>query len=225
MYPVADQVGSSALPDDAVFWLPDDDEPDDDDESDDEYDGYDSDEAESGIGFFQGSWRIQNTTVDKASEYLDLERRIATAAARLAPTTADYNRLVDAVEAGGAGDPAEDLSGLEREAVGDFGWDIPPDLGGLEVGVAGLSYALNAVGIVTAASCRGHTPPSWSKAPVVSFAADRVRAVQLQRMVARTGCTFFVDDVRPNLLVVHGRSVTHTMALADALIDHADRFG
>jgi hypothetical protein len=63
MYPVADQVGSSTLPDDALFWSPDDDEPDGEDESDDEYDGYDSGEPESGISFFQGSWRIRNTTL------------------------------------------------------------------------------------------------------------------------------------------------------------------
>jgi hypothetical protein len=134
--------------------------------------------------------------------------------------------MVDAVEAGGLGDPAEDLSDLEREAVGDLGWDIPPDLGGLEVGVAGLSYGLNAVGIVTAASCRGHTGrTAWSIAPVVSFAADRQQALHLQRLVSRTGCTFFIDDVRRNLLVVHGRSVTHTMALADAVIEQAEQFG
>lgn len=73
--------------------------------------------------------------------------------------------------------------------------------------------------VLAAASCRGHPEPdSWSAVPVVMFAADRLHAEMLQPLVESSGCGFDFDPVRPELLVVNGRSVEDTLRLAGGLI-------
>jgi len=98
-------------------------------------------------------------------------------------------------------------------------------LEGLEAGVAGLVYALSAAGMYPAASCRGHPEPdSWSAIPVVMFAADRPHAEALQPLVESSGCGFGLDPVRPELLVINGRSVQDTLRLGHAVLDSIDFF-
>jgi hypothetical protein len=170
-----------------------------------------------GIGEFHDTWRITDATVDKARDYLDAERSLAHAIGGLANDPDHFDRLADVVEGGYVGAPDEGLSPAEQEGLGDFAWDIPPDLGDLEIGVVGLTCALNADGLVTAASCRGHVgPAAWSPAPVVSFAATQRLARALQPLAAEASCTFFIDDMRPKLMVVYGRSILSTMALGEA---------
>ena len=95
-------------------------------------------------------------------------------------------------------------------------WD---SLESLEAGVAGLVYALSAAGMFPAASCRGHADPdAWSAFPVVMFAADRPHAEALQPLVESSRCGFDLDPVRPELLVVKGRSVEDTLRLGRAVL-------
>lgn len=211
-YPIAPPVGSANLPEHATFWTP---ENDDESELDNESDG-----GMPGIGCFHDTWRISGATIEEAAAYLTDERRMATAVAVLAQDDGHFDRLAYAVEGGNVGNIDEGLSAAEQAALTEFAWDVPPDLGELEIGVVSLSYALNAVGVITAASCRGHAGAhAWSSAPVVSFAATRQQADDLQPLVAKSGCTFVVDDVRPDLLVVHGQSILNTMDLAALIIE------
>jgi hypothetical protein len=76
-----------------------------------------------------------------------------------------------------------------------------------------------------AASCRGHAEPdAWSAIPVVMFAADRAHAEALQPLVESSGCGFGLDQVRPEFLVINGRSVQDTVRLAQAVLDSIDVF-
>jgi hypothetical protein len=98
-------------------------------------------------------------------------------------------------------------------------------LEGLEAGVAGLVYALSAAGMFPAASCRGHADSdAWSVIPVVMFAANRAHAEALQPLVEGSGCGFDFDPVRPELLVINGRSVEDTLRLARAVLASIEVF-
>ena len=99
-------------------------------------------------------------------------------------------------------------------------------VGGLELGVAGLVYALNAVGILTAASCRSHSAShrQWANYPVVIFAASRQQLEILQPMVEAAGCGFDFDPGRPRFVGVYGPSIEEMMKLASTILDAGDTF-
>jgi hypothetical protein len=59
---------------------------------------------------------------------------------------------------------------------------------------------------------------------VVLFAATEFRARALEPLVAEAGCAFTIDPARRELLVVSGQSVTHTMALAELVLEHRNDF-
>jgi hypothetical protein len=141
----------------------------------------------------------------------------------VARNAADFDVLAAAVETGSAGEDddiaAENLTALAPYLTGRTA------LEGLEAGVAGLVYALSAAGMFPAASCRGHPEPdSWSAFPVVMFAADRIHAEALQPLVQGSGCGFDLDPVRPELLVVNGRSVEDTLRLGLAVLASIEVF-
>jgi hypothetical protein len=93
-------------------------------------------------------------------------------------------------------------------------------LEGLELGVAGLVYALASVGCVPAASCRGHSRPhAWAERPIVLLAADRARAEWLRPLVSGAGCGFCLDDVRPQILGIEAPSIDEMTALARLVLD------
>src|SRR5713101_7338219 len=95
----------------------------------------------------------------------------------------------------------------------------------VELGVAGLVYALATVRIIPAASCRGHPGDrAWSDAPVVLFATTEYRAKALQPLVEAADCRFGIDTARRDLLAVAGRSILNTMALADAVLGSRHTF-
>lgn len=225
MYPVLPTIGAERLPPDATYWMPDDaniEQADDDDDLDDGW--YEAPDL-PGIGCFQETWRIVDATIEEAAHYLATERRMAKAIALLARDASHFDLLADTVEGGYVGSCEQGLTPREQTVLGDFAWDVPPELASLEIGVVGLTYALNAIGMVTAASCRGHTDEgAWSSAPVVAFASTETLAHMLQPLAARSGCTFFIDSVRPELLVVCGRSVLDTMKLAEAVIEASGTF-
>ena len=93
------------------------------------------------------------------------------------------------------------------------------------MGVAGLVYALAAVGCWTAASCRGH-PKSYAftDRPVVVLACDRHRASVLQADVQQNHCGLTTDGHREGLLAVEAESVEQMMALALLVTSHRKDF-
>lgn len=206
MFPTSSLSGTVTIPSDATFWMP---KPEDIDEE--------------GIGaVFRETWLIRDVPVGEARRLRRSEHRMAQIVGDLAATVEDFDRLANAVEDGY--DPDEIGEGLaltvvERAALDEFISDETDALDSLELGVAGLVYALATVRIIPAASCRGHPGPgAWSDVPVVLFATTEYRARALQPLVEATGCQFGIDSARPELLAIEGRSILETMALADAVL-------
>jgi len=199
---------TSDLPADAQFWMPKDDELD----------------EESGIGCFEDTRLIHNVPVDEARSVIEREREVVDAIDQLAVTDDDFERLAATAEFGDLDDPANGLSDEEREVLGQWVSDVPANLEGLELGVSGLIHALATVGMVPAASCRSHPEPSWSKSPVVLFAATEAGARALQPLAAEAGCVFAIDEVRPKLLVVRGSTIRNLMTLAELVLSNPHRF-
>lgn len=99
--------------------------------------------------------------------------------ASLATNEHEFDVLASVAETGSANE-VEGITPHQLSALVDH-FPEAEELEDLEIGVAGLVYALAAAGIYPAASCRGHTDPNpWSKSPVVFFAADRSHAEALQ---------------------------------------------
>ncbi len=195
MFPTTEVSGTVELPAAATYWKP-----------------KRSELGDEGLGFFRDVWTIIDVPFDHARELSREERRLATVVSDLAMTAEDFDRLARVVEAGLYAE--SEVTSAERAVLSpliDDEWRFD----GLELGVAGLVCALGAVGIVPAASCRGHHGGrAWSTRPVVYFAATRDRAGALADLIEPTGCRFGIDPERPDLLVVAGRSVEDTMALA-----------
>jgi hypothetical protein len=206
MFPKAVPRGTTALPAAAAFWMPKRDEID-----------------EEGFGFFRDTWLIKDVPVSEAREIMAAERRMAEVIDELTSDADDFERLAVVAESAGIDDPAEDLSEQERVALSEVVSDVP-ELGGLDLGVAGLVYALATVRVLPAASCRSHLSRSWSDAPVVLFAATEFRAKALQPLAEASGCTFVIDESRPSLLAVRGCSIANTMALAEAVMENRNGF-
>ncbi|RDH13122.1 hypothetical protein DVB88_04050 [Tsukamurella pulmonis] len=159
---------------------------------------------------------MDGVSEQEAREAVSLEAAILFGLQSMELGESEFERLASILEYG-------DLSELESE----FGIPISnaPDafiraedmpFCGLEIGVAGLVFALSSRGVYTAASCRSHQPleTSWSQFPVVLFAATRSQAEWLAPAVAVAGCVFERDVHRPNLLAVCGKSVLQMHALA-----------
>jgi hypothetical protein len=188
--------------------------------------------GDDGIGaFFHDTWLIKDVPVREARRLRQEERRIAEIVDHLANTAEDFDRLAHAVEA--RYDPDEpdgsyDLTAAERAKLGEFlpeNEDEDTALDSLELGVAGLVYALATVRIIPTASWRGHPGPrAWSDVPVVLFATTEYRARALQPLVEATDCRFGIDTARPDVLAVTGRSILDTMALADAVLESRQTF-
>ena len=212
MFPTSSLSGSITIPGDATFWMPKPEDIDDD-----------------GIGaFFHDTWLIKDVLVREARRLRQQERRIAEAIGHLATTAEDFDRLTHAVEDGYDPDDGYDLTSTERAELDEFlsnDEDDAPALESLELGVAGLVYALATVRIIPAASCRGHPGNrAWSDVPVVLFATTQYRAGVLQLLAEPTGCRFGIDTARADLLAVTGRSILDTMALADAVLGSRHAF-
>ena len=207
MYPTADIQLDPSLPAGAEHWEPD-------PEEIDEYEGF---------GLFQDVWPITDVSVDDAIAVAREDGLLCQVVGGLARDAADFDVLAAAIETGSVGEDdeitAESLPALTPYLTGKAA------LEGLEAGVAGLVYALSAAGMYPAASCRGHPEPdSWSAIPVVMFAADRAHAEALQPLVESSGCGFGLDPVRPELLVINGRSVKDTLRLGHAVLNSIDVF-
>lgn len=210
MYPRTEVELNVELPSGAEFWTP---EPDDIDEE--------------GFGYFRDVWPIIGVPEDEAREMLNRDRDASSLVSGLASTEPEFDAIARVVETG-VSDYAEDLSVAKLSALGRYiaaDEDDPVPLEGLDVGVAGLVYALSAAGAYPAASCRGHHGDhSWSDVPVVLFAIDQCRASVLAPLVRDAGCGFDIDPARPGLLVVCSASIEGTLALAEAVIGKLPEF-
>jgi len=151
------------------------------------------------------------------------EAHVAAWVDRVARNVDDFELIATAIETAelnGICLPKVDLVELDR-----FLDDERAALEGLEIGVAGLVYALAAIGAFPAASCRGHSGEhAWSDNPVVLFAADRVRAERLQPLVESSGCGFEIDAARPELLIIEAACITNAMSLAQLIFDNHGEF-
>jgi hypothetical protein len=213
MFPTSSLSGSITIPRDATFWMP-----------------KAEDINEEGIGcLLRETWLIKDVPVREARQLRQDERRIAEVVGNLAASVEDFDRLAHAVEDGYDPDTPDErfaLTATERAALDEFvSDDETAVLESLELGVAGLVYALATVRIIPAASCRGHPGDhAWSDVPVVLFATTEYRARALQPLLEATNCRFGIDEARPDLLAVQGRSILDTMALADAILGSRHTF-
>ncbi|MQA87275.1 MAG: hypothetical protein GEV03_22270 [Streptosporangiales bacterium] len=173
--------------------------------------------SEEGFGYFRDTWLIRGVGIREARAIITIESDLVEIAARLAVDDVEFDQVAEAFE-------TSDPEALPRRLFGSaavaeiephLSVDDSPPLDGLELGVAGLVYALGAVGCWPAASCRGHpTAYAWADHPVVFLAADRHRVAVLQPLVAEARCGFATDPARPELLVVQAESMEETTNLA-----------
>jgi hypothetical protein len=173
--------------------------------------------SEEGFGYFRGTWWIGHVPVSDARHTVAFEREVVAALDALAGDEQEFEVLATALE---DFEPESDVplvlrdtpvEGLVRPFIGGYS-----PLGGLEIGVAGLTYALSTVGFRTAASCRAHEGAnSWSDCPVVLFGAHKWRAVLLAELVAEAGCGIGQDR---DMLKVYAPSIRNLMDLAEAVL-------
>jgi len=207
LYPRHDVALNPELPADAEFWTP---EPDDIDE-------------EEGFGYFRDVWPILNVSADEALAVYRRDKALSTLVADLATNEREFDILASVAETG-SDDEVEGITGDQVAALVDH-FPEAEELEGLEIGVAGLVYALAAAGMYPAASCRGHVGPnSWSVLPVVCFAADFPHAQALQPLVEDAGCGFEIDSARRDLLVVTSASIEDTLDLAQRILNGISKF-
>ncbi|WP_409466911.1 hypothetical protein [Amycolatopsis sp. GA6-003] len=204
---------SATIPDEASFWTPTDD-----------------DVTEEGIGFFRGTWLIYEIGEAEAEALLSEDMKLVKLVDSVAQTPEEYDRICSIIEnESGDSEILESLKTTGRyNLIEDHipHEDDPSPLDGLEIGVAGVVYALSAAGFLTAASCRGHTSSnSWSTGPVVFAATDRRHAELLAPIAARSGCGFAWDSSREDLLAIEAPSVSEMLSLANAVLMEVRSFG
>lgn len=205
MYPEFQNELTSKLPSDAKFRTP---KP--------------SEIDEEGFGNFQDVIDLRGTTVEEAQRYLASHLRVLDFIHEHAITPESFEEHANAFEAGGAGETG--LSGVTAGQLDRMMDSYDCDLGGLELGVGALAYALSAAKIFPAASCRSHNTRSWAPYPVVYFASNRSRAELLQELVDLNRCGFETDPNRPDLLVVAASSLVDLLALTHSVVDNLAKF-
>jgi hypothetical protein len=209
MIPVLDYAPDATIPRDASFWMPsEDDIPDD-----------------EGIGYFRNVWMILNEPEDVTKHVIETESDLIALVDRLTVSVEEYEIVATIIERGYTGThPSGQLGELIRAEAPDIMERAPDDelpLYDLELGVAGLSYALSTVGAVPVASCRGHEG-GWSDQPVVFVALDEQRARWLQPLLRESGCGFHISRNREEFLVIDGPSIQHTNTLARRIVREFD---
>lgn len=181
--------------------------------------------SEEGFGWFRGTWFIGRVPIAEAAEVVQEEGQIIAWLDAVAADPLEFEFLAAAIESGEAEDLSDDLRQRAEGAglhsyLSDPG-DLAP-VGGLEIGVSGLTHVLSAAGCLTAASCRSHvTDRSWSDCPVVFFAAPAWRLAILADLIRDAGCGLDADR---GMLKIYGRSVRNTHRLADLIVRERRRF-
>ena len=183
--------------------------------------------SEEGFGGFRDTWVIRDVGVREAKALLEVEGRLIQLADRFARDAEEFDAICSALE---NVDAEEFPARLQSPTIPD---ELAVHLGvgdysptaGLDLGVAGLVYALAAVGCWTAASCRGHAKSyAFTDRPVVVLACDRHRASVLRADVERSRCGLTTDGHREGLLAVEAESVEEMMALALLVAFHRKDF-
>jgi hypothetical protein len=175
--------------------------------------------SDEGFGYFRGTWFIGRVSVEEARSIVSVEAELIQLLDRVASSANQFELLASAIERQDVDQLPDGLhsraleNGLRRFVTG--GEDHHP-LDGLEIGVAGLVYALSALRCLTAASCRSHvTSRSWSDCPVVFFAARAWRIEVLAGLIAAEGCGLRQDR---GMLTVYGPSIQDTHRLAQRIL-------
>ena len=194
----------SLLPVEAGYWMP----------------SLEELEEADQLGDFHDAWLIETDAVE-ALAVIEAESEAVQYIDARATNPLEFDNLADQIEFEQPDVPSD-------EAPDFFSASSRPWHGveGLELGVAGISYALNAIGAITATSCRAHAAMhrNWSEYPVVLFAIDAQRAALLQPLAEHTRCGFEIGDGRPQFLALYAATITDLMALARRIIDHASEF-
>ena len=196
------------IPDGASFWLP----------------APEEIGEEGTIGYFHDTWNLVGVTADEAEEVVAWEQAGLVALDAIATDGSSFERYAQILDTRspdfGCTDEHEEKMFEEMATHADL---ETFDLRRLEIGVAGLSHALSAIGCVPAASCRGHVldHAPWSDHPVVYAAIDRSLAQWLQPLVAASSCGFGIDGNRGELLFIQAASIAQTIDLADRILTEA----
>lgn len=131
-----------------------------------------------------------------------------------------WDEVVDCIEAesrwldhaAGSADAAQFDAVLDDAVEQEVGDDFDHLFRGMDVGVAGLVFALTAAGYATCYSCRGHAGISTARVPQVRLATEPDRLRLLVDYAERAGCGLDADD--EGLVTVYASSVPdlHRMA-------------
>jgi hypothetical protein len=181
---------------------------------------------EEGYGYFRDVWTIGEVSHEEAVSMIEEERRLVSLVDQASRTPTEFEAIAKAIEVGEPDYlPADAAQRPDSELVQvvSNGADEGAPLDGLELGVAGVSYALTSVGCFTAASCRSHhSDHSWSDRPVVFFAAERPTVHWLVPLVKDSGCGFADGSERADrLLIIEAPSITNLMKLAGRIVQQA----
>lgn len=181
--------------------------------------------SEEGFGYFRGTWFIGRVPLVDAQAWVREEAEMIAWIDRNASSPEQYEQLASAIEEQNPSLLEEPLKSIAK-ANGLSEWLIDDDyevpLGGLEIGVAGLAYALSSVRCLTAASCRWHiNDDSWSDCPVVFFVAPKWRVEILAELIEAEECGLASGR---GMLTVYGASVRSTHKLAERILSERQRF-
>jgi hypothetical protein len=179
---------------------------------------------EEGFDGFRDTW-VLRSGLREARDVVHAERELIDVAGRLAQDPTEFEAIASALESNDPASLPERLQSGPEFALIEMHFDDVSPIGGLEIGVAGLSYAMAAVGCHPAASCRSHDGGhSWSERPVVFFAASRHRADVLAGLVRESGCGFGFDPGHSQLLLIEAQSIEEMARLATLVLEHRDEF-
>ncbi|THA55853.1 hypothetical protein E6P78_32475 [Streptomyces sp. A0958] len=192
----------------------------------------DKDEViEEGYGCFRDVWTIGEVGHEEAIQMIEAERHLVRLVDQASRTDAEFEAMAKAVETGELENLpdgyAEEHPQSELVQFLDAVDEEHSPLDALDLGVAGLAYALSSVGCFTAASCRSHySDQPWADRPVIFFAAERPTVHWLTPLVRDSGCGFADGSDRADrLLIVQAPSITNFVDLAQRIVEQAERQG
>jgi hypothetical protein len=177
--------------------------------------------SDEGFGGFRNTWVIKNVGTREAIKVIGDEAKVVEIIDALADSEDDFNAL------------AAQFEFYDPEALAESGVSIPADsplhdylaedwspTDGLDLGVAGLVYALASVGCYPAASCRGR-PHTWTRNPLVRFAGRLWRAQLLIPLAREAQCGLVESS---GTVVIWAESVIQMMAMARLVMEHRKEF-
>lgn len=179
--------------------------------------------SEEGFGGFRDTWYLGRVTKGDAEAMLRDEAELMRILNAVAATAEEFEELASAIEGCDIESLPEPLRGAAmKEGLAAFVDDEIAPLDGLEIGVAGLAYALGSAGCLTAASCRWHSRDrSWSDCPIVFFAAPAWRLELLAELIAGAGCGLVADR---GMLAIYAPSIVQMHELGERIVAERGRF-